>query len=145
MDAAETPNLLAAQGARLGEHAQILTTLTARVQRLESQELATGEPEAGAVGIPSSLEAYICDPEAFAGDLEKCRGFLLQCRLVFAHRQFLSRCDPSQLYCGVIERGALACAQAATSRQPLHFWKLEEFTLCQGSCKWRSMGVWNAG
>lgn len=33
---------------------------------------------------PSPRESYDSDPEPFTGDLNKCRGFLLQCSLVFS-------------------------------------------------------------
>lgn len=91
MDPAD--HAVANQAALLGQHDQLLRTLmensavmTYTVAELTQQ--VTGVTRAALPQAPTATRAgvrdfHACDPEPFKGDLDKCRGFLLQCRLVF--------------------------------------------------------------
>lgn len=63
--------------------------------------------------------SYACDPEPYAGDLHKCRGFILHCRLVFVLRACLFPSEQSKInYMISLLRGrALALAQANVDAQ----------------------------
>ena len=59
------------------------------------------------------------DPEPFDGNLDLCRGFLLQCGLVFAQRpaSFFSDASKTRYVLGLLRGRALAWAEAASSHE----------------------------
>ncbi|KAL6465200.1 hypothetical protein MHYP_G00253330 [Metynnis hypsauchen] len=107
MDPAELDPIKAAlqnQGAAIGRHEQLLhdmmqqLTLLVRAQAEGAQPASTSTgaaagASAAAPALTSPLpptdptpirgEASVANPERYAGDPETCRGFLLQCSLVF--------------------------------------------------------------
>ncbi|KAL6480237.1 hypothetical protein MHYP_G00112700 [Metynnis hypsauchen] len=107
MDPAELDPIKSAlqnQGAAIGRHDQLLhdmmqqLTLLVRAQAEGAQPASTGTgaaagASAAAPALASPLsptdptpirgEASVANPERYAGDPETCRGFLLQCYLVF--------------------------------------------------------------
>ncbi|KAL6456911.1 hypothetical protein MHYP_G00338740 [Metynnis hypsauchen] len=107
MDPAELDPIKSAlqnQGAAIGRHEQLLhdmmqqLTLLVRAQAKGAQPASTGTgaaagASAAAPALASPLpptdptpirgEASVANPERYAGDPETCRGFLLQCSLVF--------------------------------------------------------------
>ncbi|KAL6478078.1 hypothetical protein MHYP_G00139130 [Metynnis hypsauchen] len=107
MDPAELDPIKSAlqnQGAAIGRHEQLLhdmmqqLTLLVRAQAEGAQPASTGTgaaagASAAAPALASPLpptdptpirgEASVANPERYAGDPETCRGFLLQCSLVF--------------------------------------------------------------
>lgn len=88
----------------------------------------------GTPGIPSDGEmptataSCACDPDPFDGDLIKCRGFVLQCRLVFVQRARLFPSDTTKInyIIGLLRGRAQAWAQANAGAQ-LDSLPLEEF------------------
>lgn len=42
--------------------------------------------QAASAAVPQPMDWHVCDPESFFGDLDLCRGFLVQCGLVFRQR-----------------------------------------------------------
>lgn len=80
-------------------------------------------------------KSYACDPEPFEGDVDKCWGFLLQCRLVFLQRSRLFVSDEAKInyVIGLLRGRALACAEASSAHTPCtHLYTLEfdQFVKC---------------
>lgn len=71
---------------------------------------------AAAVAPTSPSDAYMCDPEPFDGDIDKCRGFLLQCRLVFSQRSRMFPSDAAKInyVIGLLQGQVLVWAQTHT-------------------------------
>lgn len=105
------------QGILLGQHEHIIwalsdshllmvklvTHLTKQVGLLTSQITPAAQHIQPAPESPSPRESYASDPEPLTGDLNKCRGLLLQCSLVFSqHSEFPLRSIQDMLY-GFIE------------------------------------------
>lgn len=97
MDPAEQhQHALAAPGAILGSHEQGITLLSNNFGHVNPGYARPGDMasvtvtlcrRSAAPGVSSvPRESYVCDPEPFDGDLAKCQGFLIQCRLVFSQR-----------------------------------------------------------
>lgn len=73
-------------------------------------------------------KSYACNPEPFEGDLDKCRGFLLQCRLVFLQRSRLFVSDEAKInyVIGLLRGRVLACAGATSAHTTCtHLYTLE--------------------
>lgn len=77
----------------LGNHEQaILHNMAALSQSVHEliqnmQRLVAIPVPCDAAAAPSPpAESYACDPESFDGDLDRCRGFIMQCELVFSQR-----------------------------------------------------------
>lgn len=139
------------QGKLLGQHEQALRTLSDNNQALVNQiaqltnqvamltshlaqTVPAAQPSQSAPPTPSappsqSRESYVTDPEPFAGDLDKCRGFLLQCSLVFNQRPHTFPSDQSKVHyiMGLLRGRALAWAEAVNSSQPVVNLSLDEF------------------
>lgn len=89
-------------------------------------------PAAGPAATGTSAgprDSYACDPELFNGDLDKCRGFLLQCRLVFSQRLLWFASDEAKInYIISLLRGrALVWVQASSSGMNLSSLSYDEF------------------
>lgn len=128
MDPAGTQRSLADQEAAISRHEQsiqiahqslaaLARSVDTLVQRLNQA------PSLGAAGdqetsVPAS--SYACDPDPYDGDLGKCRGFILQCRLVFSQRAHLFPSDRSKInyIIGRLRGRALAWAQASSGARP---------------------------
>lgn len=123
MDPADIQRALSGQGIAIGSHEQSLKytheqvaslahSVNTLVQRLDS---AIGSGAIGGSQTNAGPELYACDPEPYDGDLNKCRGFLLQCRLVFSQRARLFPTDISKInhIIGLLRGRALAWAQAS--------------------------------
>lgn len=52
--------------------------------------------DAAATPAPPA-ESYACDPEPFDGNLDRCRGFVMQCELVFSQRPRSFPSDPTKI------------------------------------------------
>ncbi|KAF7645474.1 hypothetical protein LDENG_00203960, partial [Lucifuga dentata] len=109
---------VASQGALLGQHELLLWTLSDRNQAMVNQIIqlthqvalltsqlassaSTALPVQSALqapppASPQPRESYVPDPEPFMGELSKCRGFLLQCSLVFNQRPLTFPSDQSK-------------------------------------------------
>ncbi|KAK2885165.1 hypothetical protein Q8A73_021639 [Channa argus] len=101
-DASQLQHVVSSQGALLAQHdhrmrrieealdrnsqqlSQVADTLW--VQCSMSASSAEPAPPPQPPTAPAVRESYVPPPEPFSGDLDKCRGFLLQCRLVFAQQ-----------------------------------------------------------
>lgn len=107
----ETPRsqtVLASQGVLLGQHEQSIRTLmkdnqgiheqlarlTDQVHLVSSTQPASVSP---APQPPVPTESYVPDPELFAGDFTLCRGFLLQCAMVFNQHLWATKKESSSL------------------------------------------------
>ncbi|XP_078032219.1 uncharacterized protein LOC117263758 [Epinephelus lanceolatus] len=53
-------------------------------------------PPAAAPTPPPPRDSYATDPEPFSGQMDKCRGFLLQCAMVFQQRPQAFTSDQSK-------------------------------------------------
>ncbi|KAM9751742.1 uncharacterized protein ACNS7B_008488 [Menidia menidia] len=100
--AAHLQNALLEQGALIGRHdsaisnmaqqqvsmIQTLNQLSQQMQELNAHlsappKLSTSVNPTASSKAPVSRDAVFSTPEPFAGDLDKCKGFVLQCSLVF--------------------------------------------------------------
>uniref|UniRef100_A0A3Q2DUT3 DUF4939 domain-containing protein n=1 Tax=Cyprinodon variegatus TaxID=28743 RepID=A0A3Q2DUT3_CYPVA len=65
--------------------------------------------------------ACVPDPPPFSGELSKCRGFLLQCQMVFSQQPSAFASDLLRIYyvMGLLREQALAWALAFSSANPL--------------------------
>lgn len=133
MDPADMQQALNSQGVLLGSHDQLIkalhqdraemakaiTELTRQVSCLTSSVPQSGASASGS--SPPVREAHVCDPEPFHGDLDKCRGFLLQCRLVFEQRSLSFSSDSAKVnyFIGLLRGKALAWVEAMSSRTDL--------------------------
>ena len=119
------------QGNLLGQHAQTLQTLTdsqrsnhdqlTQLSNLVislstqlSQALPVTPPVASPPPMVEAHEVHMPTPEAYAGDTEKCRGFLMQCHNVFTHRplSFTSSAVKISYLVGLLRGRALEWAEA---------------------------------
>lgn len=149
----DTFTALRNQGILLGQHEQTLRNLTENNQALVTQiaqltaqvamltsHLSQSAQPAQATQpspptppplppLPPQRESYAPDPEPFAGDLDKCRGFLLQCSLVFNQRPQTFPSDQSKVHyiLGLLRGRALAWAEAVNSSQSVVNMSVEEF------------------
>ena len=120
---------LTGQGALLNQHEQSLRLLmeNSHVMATQVSEL-TRQVSVFAATVKSSLaseprtptaprETHVSDPEPFSGDLDLCRGFLLQCQLIFAQRpvSFASELSKIHYVLGLLRGKALAWAEAMSS------------------------------
>lgn len=95
----------------------ILTLTQQVVYALVSFTLAPGEaPRSPSPG------AYVCNPAPFRGNLDRCRGFLLQCRLVVQHcpGSYTTNAAKVSYLLGLLMGRALDWAKALNVRQPLY-------------------------
>ncbi|XP_072134918.1 uncharacterized protein [Mobula birostris] len=69
---------------------------------------------------PPPREPHVPEPEHYAGDLGKCRGFLLQCSLVFEQQSSTYSTDKSKIayIMGLLRGSVLAWATAVWDNQP---------------------------
>lgn len=74
-------------------------------------------------------DSYVCDLEPFYGDHNHCRGFLLQCRLLFCQWLHLSSSNEAKInyIIGLLHGNALAWPQASNSGARLSSLPFEEF------------------
>lgn len=126
MDPADTQRALSGQGAAISRHEQSIqiahdsisqlahsvNELVQQLKHVPCSEPASNSRVGGAAGFSDS---YTCDPEPYDGDLSKCRGFVLQCQLVFSQRAHLFPTDRAKVnyIIGLLRGRALAWAQAS--------------------------------
>lgn len=131
MESAEAlKQALTSQGAVLNQHEQsvrvlmesshVLTTQVSELTRQVSALAATVKTSLDLESRPTTTtprETHVSDPEPFSGDLDLCRGFLLQCRLIFAQRpiSFASELSKIHYVLGLLRGKALAWAEAISS------------------------------
>lgn len=99
MDPAVLHRALASQGAMLDQQQQVQTMqenldselsvehFSLQLSRLVPQQLQEAVSAPGATVVaasPPHSDSYACDLEPFSGSLDRCCGFLLQCRLFFS-------------------------------------------------------------
>lgn len=84
---------------------------------------AVGVTATGASLVPR--ESYTCDPDPFNGDLVKCQGFLLQCRLVFSQRPLVFASDEAKINY-VLQGRALAWVQLSSMRTHLNTLQVDD-------------------
>ena len=124
MDSADKiEQVLAGQSSQLGIHEQMIRSMYECNQNLTHQvsELSRNISSlAAAVTVPVP-DSRVTDPEPFGGELEKCRGFLLQCSLVFKQRPRAFSVDSAKIHyvIGLLRGKALAWAEAANSSSPM--------------------------
>ena len=127
------------QGALLGRHNQALHELSTQNQvlltevtqlstamnqlttRLNPAGLPAPVPAPPPAAPPANRDSYASDPEPFFGDVDKCRGFFLQCSMVFMQRPLTFSTEQSKVHyvMGLLRGRALAWAEAANANQPL--------------------------
>lgn len=76
------------------------------------------EPEAPAAARAGVRDLHACDPEPFERDLNKCRDFLLQCRLVFDQCPLSFAIDSARVnfLIGLLRGKVLTWAEALSAR-----------------------------
>lgn len=89
-------------------------------------------PPSGAAAAgpsPSRGDSHACDPKPFIRDLDKCRGFLLQCQLIFTQwsRAFPSDAMKINYILGLLQGRALTWVQALCAGTHLNTLPLGEF------------------
>lgn len=136
---------LSNQGARLGQHEQLLHGLmeshqaaAVQITQLNTmlQELTTNLTRSAAPGqptltqppasaqpqppLPQPRETHVPDPEHYTGDMGKCGGFLLQCSLVFTQKPVTYASDSSKVafIMGLLKGRALDWAAAKWQNNP---------------------------
>ena len=140
--------ILENQGILLGQHQQALQDLsnsnqlminqigqlTSAMNQLTTQLNPTEPPAppdlpAVPAALPAERDSYAPDPEPFSGDVDKCRGFFLQCFMVFKQRPLTFPTDQSKVHyvMGLLRGRALAWAEAANSNQPLTMLTFNDF------------------
>ena len=138
MDSADRiEQALSGQGSQIGVHEQLIKALyecnqnlTYQVSELSHQisslAAASSPRVAPAAPVPDSR---ITDPEPFGGELDKCRGFLLQCSLVFKQRPQAFSVDSAKInyVIGLLRGRALAWAEAANSSSPMSDSSYQQF------------------
>lgn len=142
----------------LGQHGQVLNTLVEQNHALSDQVKSLNaslacclplidsavssasscsagldsSPVATAASMPDpplSRDSHATDPEPFAGDLSKTRGFVLQCKMMFAQRPHTFSSDISRIryiFTGLQGR-ALDWAKAFNSSNPIDLLTCDEF------------------
>jgi len=131
---------VASQGELLGGHDLILRSLVENNQTMLQQisqltnqvailsthlappvSISQSVPSAPPLLSPFVRESYAPDPEPFSGDATKCRGFVLQCSLVFLQRPQTFPTDSAKIpyVIGLLRGRALAWAEAVNSHQYL--------------------------
>jgi len=131
---------VSSQGELLGGHDLILRSLVGNNQTMLQQisqltdqvaMLSThlAPPVSLSQSVPSALpllspfiwESYAPDPEPFSRDANRCRGFILQCSLVFLQRPQTFPTDSAKIryVIGLLRGRALAWAEAVNSHQSL--------------------------
>ncbi|KAL7401083.1 hypothetical protein ABVT39_022626 [Epinephelus coioides] len=123
----ETANLqkaVSSHGQLLGQHQQHLRALSESSQSMVNQiselthqvslltSLLTPSvspaqppqsvPPAAAPTPPPPRDSYATDPEPFSGQMDKCRGFLLQCAMVFQQQPQAFTLDQSKVQEGLV-------------------------------------------
>lgn len=113
----QTNQSILTQLAQLTSHVSSLTTSTA--QPSPSASSSTGDPSTSSNPAAPVREAHIPDPKPYAGDLGRCRGFLLQCSLVFDQKPVTYASDRAKIsyVVGLLEGRALCWAESAYDRQ----------------------------
>lgn len=144
---------LHSQGMLLGQHDQHIRSLLDNNQRLLDQvsqltsqvanlvTLTTLPPSAspppvpptvapGSAAAPALREPPTTSPEPFTGELNKCRGFLLQCRLVFQQKPLSFSTESSKVHyaLGLLRGKALIWAEAACSTQQIASLSFDDFS-----------------
>lgn len=152
--APETTSLqraVSSHGQLLGQHEQHLRALSESSQSMVNQiselthqvslltSLLTSSvhpapppqsvPVAAAPVPPPPRDSHATDPEPFSGQMDKCRGFLLQCAMMFQQRPqtFVSDQSKIQYLLGLLRGRALAWAEAVYSSQSVGTWSYEDF------------------
>jgi len=105
---------------------QQISQLTNQVAMLSTHlappvSLSQSVPSAPPLLSPFVRESYAPDPEPFSGDANRCRGFVLQCSLVFLQRPQTFPTDSAKIryVIGLLRGRALAWAEAVNSHQSL--------------------------
>ncbi|KAK2917253.1 hypothetical protein Q8A73_003999 [Channa argus] len=129
-DASQLQHAVSSQGTLLAQHdhrmrrieealdrnsqqlSQVTDTL--RVQCSMSASSAEPAPPPQPPTAPAVRKSYVPPPEPFSGDLDKCRGFLFQCRLVFAQQPQTYASDAAKVayVVGLLQGRALEWAEA---------------------------------
>lgn len=95
MDLADAQQALTNQGTLLGQHEQVIQmVLCTSLRRTWHASTASIFPLENR-GPPG--DSYACDSEPFDGNLGQCRGFLLQCRVIFSQRLHLFASDEAKI------------------------------------------------
>lgn len=140
---------VSAQGNLLGQHSQVLRSLGEGQHALQKQlddisrSLSALFNQPSQLSIPAALQpvpvptpptpvrdVHIPDPRPFSGELGKCRGFLLQCTLIFDQKPLTYSSDRSKVsyIIGLLTSRALTWAEAYLETTPLHTLSLQAFT-----------------
>lgn len=140
---------VSAQGNLLGQHSQVLRSLGEGQLALQKQLDDLSRSLSALFNQPSQLltpaasqpvpaptpptparEVHIPDPKPFSGELGKCRGFLLQCTLIFDQKPHTYASDRSKVsyIIGLLTSRALTWAEAFLETTPLHTLSHQVFT-----------------
>uniref|UniRef100_A0A667WXZ9 CCHC-type domain-containing protein n=1 Tax=Myripristis murdjan TaxID=586833 RepID=A0A667WXZ9_9TELE len=104
-----------------------VSQLTQQVAQLATSVKAVATPQAPATSPPR--DNHVSDPEPFQGDLDKCRGFLLQCALVFRQRPQSFATDGARInyVIGLLRGRALSWAEAFSSSVDMQSLSYQDF------------------
>lgn len=104
MDLTDAQQALTNQGTLLGQHEQVIQMVLHNVATISQSmyELTQNMACFNSLHSPSGAAAppgdwYACNSEPFDGNLGQCRGFLLQCRVVFSQRLHLFASDEAKI------------------------------------------------
>ena len=129
---------LSRQGTVLGQYDQILKALFDSNQSVSthvselSRQVATLASTMQTMPAPAlPRDSHVSDPDPFFGDLDKCRGFLLQCGLVFQQRPVSFSSDVAKLnyVIGLLRGRALAWAEAVSAVEDFSRMSYSDFVM----------------
>uniref|UniRef100_A0A3B5LFY1 Chromo domain-containing protein n=1 Tax=Xiphophorus couchianus TaxID=32473 RepID=A0A3B5LFY1_9TELE len=126
--AAQLRTALTEQGVLLGRHNNEISV------KIKLSAAGTGTPAASPAPVttspsPSFSEVISPPPEPFSGEQGKCRGFLLQCALVFGRSPQSFRDDASKIsyVVGLLRGKALKWAEAVINESSVHRYSYDDF------------------
>lgn len=143
-DSVSLQHAITSQGSLLGQHDQLLRGLmdSNRAMAQHVSDLASqvstlvssfSSPPSASNPVPGPTlrqDFPIADPEPFHGEVEKCRGFIFQCRKVFRQRPVSFASDATKInYMLSLLRGrALAWAEAHDTSVDYNTIRFEDFS-----------------
>uniref|UniRef100_A0A3B5Q1I5 DUF4939 domain-containing protein n=1 Tax=Xiphophorus maculatus TaxID=8083 RepID=A0A3B5Q1I5_XIPMA len=131
-------NALQAMQQQQSELTQSLSELSQQLKEISAKiklsAAGTGTPAASPAPVttspsPSFREVISPPPEPFSGEQGKCRGFLLQCALVFGRSPQSFRDDASKIsyVVGLLRGKALKWAEAIINESSVHRYSYDDF------------------
>ncbi len=115
---------LANQGAKIGQLYQVARILFDSNQAMSASVIELSNQMSTLAFVvqdrlsSGSTDSHVSDPEPFDGDINKCWGYLLQCKLVFSQRPAVFPAEASRIsyMLGLLSDRALSWAKAVSSQ-----------------------------